>query len=169
MIGASAGFTLRYVGRFGRFGGSWPTAAAMADWTSRAAPLISRARSNWSAIVVAPRKLTDVISVTPAMRPNWRSSGVATAEAIVSGLAPGRPATTLMVGKSTWGSGATGSSRNEITPAMTSAIVRSVVPTGRRTNGLDRLIARPPGVRRVGAPARGGARGARPDRRTRDR
>ena len=26
----------------------------------------------------------------PAMRPNWRSSGVATEDAMVSGLAPGR-------------------------------------------------------------------------------
>ena len=41
--------------------------------------------------------------MTPAIRPNWRSSGVATAEAIVSGLAPGRPAETLMVGNSTSG------------------------------------------------------------------
>ena len=31
----------------------------------------------------------------PAMRPNMRSSGVATAEAMVSGLAPGRLAVTL--------------------------------------------------------------------------
>ena len=45
------------------------------------------------------------------MRPNWRSSGVATAEAMVSGLAPGRPADTSMVGKSTWGSGETGRNR----------------------------------------------------------
>ena len=46
--------------------------------------------------------------MTPAMRPNWRSSGVATADAIVSGLAPGRPAETEIVGNSTCGSGATG-------------------------------------------------------------
>ena len=39
---------------------------------------------------VEPSSLLDVISVTPAIRPNWRSSGVATAEAITSGLAPGR-------------------------------------------------------------------------------
>ena len=32
--------------------------------------------------------------MTPAMRPNCRSSGVATAEAIVSGLAPGSEAET---------------------------------------------------------------------------
>jgi hypothetical protein len=43
------------------------------------------------------------------MRLNWRSSGVATAEAMVSGLAPGRFADTCIVGKSTCGSGETGS------------------------------------------------------------
>ncbi len=37
-----------------------------------------------------PSVLDDVISVTPAMRPKRRSSGVATADAIVSGLAPGK-------------------------------------------------------------------------------
>ena len=45
-----------------------------------------------------PRLLDEVISVTPAMRPNWRSSGVATEAAMVSGLAPGRLALTEMVG-----------------------------------------------------------------------
>src|SRR5664279_3242330 len=50
----------------------------------------------------------ELISVMPAMRPNWRSRGVATEEAMVSGLAPGRPADTWMVGNSTWGRGATG-------------------------------------------------------------
>ena len=169
MIGASAGFTFWYVGEFGRFAGSCPRAAAIAPCTSRAAPLMSRARSNCSAIVLAPRKLTDVISVIPAMRPNCRSSGVATADAIVSGLAPGRPATTEIVGKSTWGRGATGSSRNEIAPAMTSAMVSSVVPTGRRTKGADRLMARSPTAARARHAARGRARGVRRDGRTRGR
>ena len=49
--------------------------------------------------------------MTPAMRPNCRSSGVATEEAMVSGLAPGRPALTWIVGKSTCGSGDTGRNR----------------------------------------------------------
>ncbi len=49
------------------------------------------------------------MSVSPAMRPKRRSSGVATDEDIVSGLAPGRLALTEMVGRSTRGSGATGS------------------------------------------------------------
>ena len=38
---------------------------------------------------VVPSMLVDVISVMPAIRPKRRSSGVATAEAIVSGFAPG--------------------------------------------------------------------------------
>ncbi len=60
-------------------------------------------------MLVEPRVLEEVISVTAAMRPNCRSSGVATDEAMVSGLAPGKPALTEMVGKSTCGSGETGS------------------------------------------------------------
>ena len=40
---------------------------------------------------VLPIWLVEVIWVTLAMRPNCRSSGVATAVAIVSGLAPGKP------------------------------------------------------------------------------
>ncbi len=42
---------------------------------------------------------------------NCFSSGVATAAAIVSGLAPGRLALTLIVGKSTFGRSLTGSRR----------------------------------------------------------
>ena len=57
---------------------------------------------------VEPSWLPEVISVTPAMRPNWRSSGVATEEAMVSGLAPGKPPKTEIVGKSICGSAATG-------------------------------------------------------------
>jgi len=42
---------------------------------------------------------------------NCRSSGVATAEAIVSGEAPGSEAATWMVGKSTLGRSLTGKKR----------------------------------------------------------
>ena len=80
----------------------------MAACTSRAAPVMSRSRSNCSVIEVEPSVLTEVISVRPAMRPKRRSSGVATEEAIVSGLAPGSAPETWMVGKSTRGRGATG-------------------------------------------------------------
>ena len=83
----------------------------MAAWTSRAAASMLRLRSNCIVMLVEPSELVEVISVTPAMRPNWRSSGVATDDAIVSGLAPGRPAWTLMVGNSTCGRGETGKKR----------------------------------------------------------
>ena len=58
---------------------------------------------------VDPCELHDRISLTPAIVPSERSSGVATLLAIVSGLAPGRLALTAMTGKSTCGSGDTGS------------------------------------------------------------
>ena len=43
---------------------------------------------------VEPSELTDVIWVTPAIWPNWRSSGVATVALMISGLAPGTVALT---------------------------------------------------------------------------
>src|SRR5208337_3333845 len=111
----------------------------MAACTSRAAASMLRLRSNCSVMLHEPRELDEVISVTDAMRPNCRSSGVATEEAIVSGLAPGRPAFTEMVGKSTCGSGATGRNRKAITPERKIAIVTSEVATGRRINGAEKL------------------------------
>ena len=109
-IGWSAGLIFRYLGREGRLEGRNPAEELMAACTSRAAPLMSRFKSNWSVTIAEPTELLDVISVTPAMRVNCFSSGVATAAAITSGLAPGRPALTMMVGKSTSGNAATGSS-----------------------------------------------------------
>ena len=94
MIGESAGFTFRYEGLFGRFAGRSPRAALMAACTSRPAASMLRPRSNCRVMLVDPSELAEVISVMPAMRPNCRSSGVATEEAMVSGLAPGRPADT---------------------------------------------------------------------------
>ena len=55
-----------------------------------------------------PSALVEVIESMPAIVVNCRSSGVATAEAIVSGLAPGSAADTWMVGKSTFGRSFTG-------------------------------------------------------------
>ncbi len=72
-----------------------------------------------------------VISVTPAMRANWRSSGAATELAMVSGLAPGKLAETLIVGNSTCGSAATGRNWNAITPTSVIPMVNRVVATGR--------------------------------------
>ena len=58
---------------------------------------------------VEPSVLCDDISLTSAIWPKCRSSGAATEVAIVSGLAPGMFAWTEITGKSTCGSGETGS------------------------------------------------------------
>src|ERR1700735_1094184 len=96
-----------------------------------------RLRSNWMVMEVVPRLLEDVISETPAMWPNCRSSGVATEEAMIWALAPGNEPDTEIVGKSTWGKGETGRTKNAIAPAMAIAMVSKVVATGRRINGSD--------------------------------
>ena len=113
----------------------------MAASTSRAAAFISRSKSNCKVIRVEPRVLDEVISETEAMRENCRSSGVATEEAMISGLAPGNDADTLMVGKSTCGKGDTGSRRKATAPARAIATVRSVVAIGLRMKGSEMLMA----------------------------
>ena len=92
-------------------GGNWRIAREIADCTSCAAASMSRLSENCMVIEVAPRMLVEVIESMPAISENSFSSGSATAEAMVSGLAPGRLAVTWMVGKSTLGSAATGSAR----------------------------------------------------------
>ena len=92
-----------------------------------------------------PSELVEVISVTSAIWPRWRSSGAATRVAIVSGLAPGMLACTEMVGKSTCGSGDTGSWPKASRPASAMPMVSSVVATGRRMNSSEkRLFTAPP-------------------------
>ena len=140
MIGASAGFTLRQFGRVGRLAGSCPSAALMAACTSRAAASILRERSNCIVMLVEPSWLVEVIWLTPAMRPNWRSSGVATDDAIVSGLAPGKPAFTLITGYSTCGIGATGRRKYARMPAINRPIASNDVATGRRINGAEMFM-----------------------------
>src|SRR5690242_12703992 len=98
MMGWSPGFTLRKDGAEGMPGGSKGIAAAMAVSTSTVAPSISRLRSNCRVMLVDPWRLLEIIESTPAMVVNCRSRGVATAEAMVSGFAPGRLAETEMVG-----------------------------------------------------------------------
>ena len=80
--------------------------------------------------------------MTPAIWPRWRSSGLATLVATVSGLAPGNCALTEMVGKSTCGSGATGNFANASTPAKAMPSVSSVVATGRAMNDAE-IFMRP--------------------------
>jgi hypothetical protein len=90
---------------------------------------------------VDPNWLDDVIWFTPEMRPNCRSSGVATADAMVCGSAPGKLAPTPITGKSTRGSDATGRKKNARIPESNSAAAKSDVPIGRRMNGAEILIA----------------------------
>ena len=53
-----------------------------------------RSSENWMVICEMPSALMDDIESTPAMVENCFSSGVATDEAMVDGLAPGRLALT---------------------------------------------------------------------------
>src|SRR5205807_3112174 len=115
-------------------------AALIAASTSRAAPLMSRSMPNCSTTREEPTELDEVISVTSAMVPRWRSRGVATLVAIVSGLAPGICAATKIVGMSTFGSGATGKRNRPRSPARATPIVRSIVATGRATNGAETFM-----------------------------
>src|SRR6185437_2885338 len=80
------------------FCGSWRSVFEIAACTSCAAASMFRSRVNCSTMLVEPWLLLDVITSIPAIVENCFSSGVATAEAIVSGLAPGSAALTLIVG-----------------------------------------------------------------------
>src|SRR6266480_370216 len=68
---------------------------------------------------------------------NCRSNGAATALAMISGLAPGKFAETLIVGKSTCGKGAVGSCKKATKPASAIAAVSNAVAIGRRMNGAE--------------------------------
>ncbi len=138
--------------------------ALIAACTSRAAASTLRPISNRMMIRVLPWALRLVISLMPAMLPSARSSGVATLEAMVCGLAPGRLALTTMAGKSMFGSGATDSRRKLTSPARMIARLSSRVATGRRMKGAERFMGSlPPPLspqgRGLGAPGVG--RGAK--------
>ena len=83
----------------------------MAACTSWAAASILRSSVNSRVICVLPVPLVEVIESIPEMVENCASSTLATALAIVSGVAPGKDALTTIVGKSTVGRSLTGSSR----------------------------------------------------------
>ncbi len=99
---------MRNVGGVVICGGSWRSADEIAACTSCAAASILRLSENCSVIDVEPSDDVDVIESTAGIVENCFSSGVATADAIVSGDAPGKLADTEIVGKSTFGSAATG-------------------------------------------------------------
>src|SRR5580698_1481355 len=108
---------------------------------------MSRLKSNCNVMLVVPRLLAEVISVTPAIWPNWRSSGVAIEDAMISGLPPGKLAETEIVGKSTWGKGETGRTLKAIAPASVTPAVSNVVATGLRMKGAEIFTLPPPAVR----------------------
>src|SRR5262245_32484228 len=110
-MGWSAGLTFVKVGGVGRPGGNKREAWVMAACTPTAAPSRPQFSANSSVICDEPSELTEVIDSSPAIMENWFSSGVATDDPIVSGLAPGRLAVTSSVGKSTFGRSLTGSER----------------------------------------------------------
>src|SRR5271166_1486491 len=92
-------------------------------------------------MLVVPIPLDDDMLSIPSMVENSFSSGVATDEAIVSGLAPGNDACTWIVGYSTVGRSLTGSVRYERTPNTRIAVINSVVVTLRRIKKSVMLIA----------------------------
>src|SRR5689334_23675210 len=95
---------------------------------------MSRSSENWMVMLVEPSWLDDVMLSMPAIVENCLSRGVATAAAIVSGLAPGRFALTEIVGKSTLGRSLTGRRRYATLPKNRIPIMTRAVITGRRMN-----------------------------------
>src|SRR6266705_2808448 len=142
-IGESAGFDLLYDGGC-MPGGSCRRVLEIAACTSWAAASMLRDRVNCNVMFVPPSVLDDVIASIPAIVENCFSSGVATAAAIVWGLAPGNPADTEIVGKSTFGRSLTGRRRYAISPNMRIPNITSVVATGRRINSPEKLISGSP-------------------------
>src|SRR3990170_5891536 len=135
-----AGFTLRYDGGLGMVDGKSRAARAIIDCTSCAAASMLRLRLNCKVICVRPRVLAELMESRPAIVENCFSRGVATADAMVSGLAPGRVAVTVMVGKSTVGKSLTGNALYPMAPKMRIPSITSVVVTGRRMKSQEMFM-----------------------------
>ena len=71
-------------------GGSGRPRFEIAAWTSCAAASILRLESELDRDRVMPCEFVELICSMPAMVENWRSSGVATADAMVSGIGAGQ-------------------------------------------------------------------------------
>ena len=130
-IGWSFGLFFRNDGGAVIVVGSIGMTAAIAVCTSTAALSILRPRSNCSVMFVLPVPLFDTIESMPAMVVICRSSGLATAEAIVFGSPPGSDAETFSVGYSTCGRSLTGSARYDTTPKSAMAAISRLVAIGR--------------------------------------
>src|SRR6476661_7007673 len=96
ITGWSPGFTFWYDGGAGICGGSCRAVFAIIACTSCAAASMFRLRSNCSVMLVLPWALVEFTDCRPAMVANCFSSGSATEDATVSGLAPGNDALTWM-------------------------------------------------------------------------
>ncbi len=118
-----------------------------------------RSSANCRVIALTPSALLEVICDRPGISENCRSSGCATDDAMVSGLAPGKLAETWMVGKSTWGSGETGSRPQARIPLRARPTVSKVVATGRLMKGAEMFMPDQPD--RAGSAARAGQRRGR--------
>src|SRR5436190_4998134 len=140
MIGWSAGFTFWYEGGTIPVG-SCRSVLEIAAWMSWAAASMLRSRVNWSVMLVLPRLDEEVIWSTPAIVENCFSSGVATADAMVSGLAPGRLAFTWIVGKSTYGRLLTDERREAIYHNMNMPSMKSVVITGSLIDSQELIVS----------------------------
>ena len=150
-------------------GGRSRSVFAIIACTSCAAASMLRSSANWIVICVDPRFEIDVMLSMPAIVENCFSSGVATADAIVSGLAPGSDAETWIVGKSTVGRSLTGRRRYAVIPNTTRPSMNSTVVTGRRMNSAERFIRRfPRPVPPTAAPPASVAPSRRPSRQARD-
>src|ERR1039457_3992704 len=136
-----AELTLVNVGGGGIPCGNSRAACVIAACTSTAAPSRLRLRANSSVTCVLPSEFTDVIESRPAIAENWFSSGVATDDAMVSGLAPGKLAVTCSVGKSTLGRSLTGSERYATMPNNAIATINKLVAIGRRINASEKFIS----------------------------
>ncbi len=120
--------------------GSWRLARNSAACTSAAAASMSRLGSNSSEICVSPWMLVELLVTRPGMEENCFSSGVATDEAMLSGLAPARLAPTWIVGVSYLGSAEIGKFAQQITPATTALIQNSRVAIGRWRQAWEMFI-----------------------------
>src|ERR1700761_8348686 len=99
-MGCAEGSFLRKLGGAGIALGRRRWTAEMAACTSWAAASMLRSSLNCKVILAEPWLEDEVMESTPGMVAKEPSSTVATAEAMVSGSAPGRLACTLIVGKS---------------------------------------------------------------------
>src|SRR6266508_4168536 len=96
-----------------------------------------RFKLNCSVIWVRPKVLVELKESSPAMVEKFFSRGVETDDAMVSALAPGKLALSVMVGKSTVGRSLTGRDLYPRMPKMRIPSITSVVVTGRRMKSAE--------------------------------